>query len=133
MDYLKLIALALSPAIAVYAILVTYKTKTRTGDPTSERDVLTRAGKFALVLVLIAGMFSLLSEWSNQRKKQAEKNMEAQQVVERLNRLQKAQEALGLNSGQILRKTEEGLLLLRQCQGGSDSNSQQRQAVRSSK
>jgi len=112
MDYLKLAAMALSPCIAVYAILVTYKTKTRTGDPTTEKEKLTRGGKIALTLVVVAGLFSLSSEWSNQRKRQEEKSAEAKQVLEQLDKLQKKQEALSQTSNQILSKTEGGLLAL---------------------
>jgi H+/Cl- antiporter ClcA len=117
MDYLKLIALTLSPAIALYAILVTYKTKTRTGDPNTEREVLTRGGRVALVLVLAAGLFSILSEWSAQRKKEKEKGTEIRQVMEQLDRLQKKQEILNGVSNQMLRRTDDSLLILRQLQG----------------
>ena len=117
MDYLKLIALALSPVVAVYAILVTYKAKSRTGDPTTEKEVLTRGGKVALVLVVVAGLFSVSSEWSNQRKKQNEKNAETQQVMEQLERLERELETLNRGSSQLVSKADESLLILRQLQG----------------
>jgi hypothetical protein len=117
MDYLKLIALALSPAIALYAILVTYKTKTRTGDPNTEKEVLTRGGKVALVLVVIAGLFSILSEYNSQRQKAEEKGSEVRQVREQLGKLQNGQEILNKASSQMLQRTEDSLIILRQLQG----------------
>jgi hypothetical protein len=117
MDYLKLVALALSPAIALYAILVTYKTKIRTGDPNAEKEVLTRGGMVALVLVVVAGLFNVISEWNSQRKKGEERGTEIRQVMEQLDRLQKGQDVLNRAAGQMQRKTDYGLLLLRQLQG----------------
>ena len=117
MDYLKIITLALSPIIAIYAILVTYKTKNRTGDPTTEKEVLTLGGKVALALVIIAGLFSFFSELSSQRKEKDEKSTETRQIMEQLNKLHKQQETLNRTSNMILRQTEESLLLLRQFKG----------------
>lgn len=117
MDYLKLVALALSPAIALYAILVTYKTKIRTGDPNAEKEVLTRGGMVALALVVVAGLFNIISEWNNQKKKEEEKGAEIRQVMEQLDRLQKRQEVLNKTAGQMQQKMDHSLLLLRQLQG----------------
>lgn len=117
MDYLKLIALVLSPGIALYAILVTYKTKTRTGDPTTEKDVLTGGGKVAVVLVLVAGLFSFFSELKSQRKKEEEKGAEVRQVMEQLDRLQKGQEVLNGTSNQMQQKIDDSLLILKRLQG----------------
>lgn len=114
MDYLKLIVLALSPAIALYAILVTYKTKVRTGDVKKEEEALTLGGKIALVLVVVSGLFSVVAEWRSQEKKEEEKGAEIRQVMEQLGRLQKTQEILSNASNQMLQKEDNGLLILRQ-------------------
>ena|SRR5215203_168 len=124
MDYLKLIALALSPAVALYAIFVTYKTKTRTGDPNTEKEVLTRGGKVALVLVVVAGLFSFSSELNSQRKKEKEKGTEVRQVMEQLDRLQKRQEALNKVSSQMQQKMDDSLLILKQLQGDPEYGQQ---------
>jgi len=70
-------------------------------------------------LVIFAGLISVLSELSNQLKKQAEKNTETQKVMEQLNGLQKKQDDLNRISDQLSRRVEESLLLLRQSQGDS--------------
>lgn len=114
MDYLKLAVIALSPIIALSTIVFGYKKKVQTGDVNKTKEVLTGAGWTAMGLVVVAGLFSIFSEWGNQRKTQAGQAAETARVIERLDRLEKSQEALTEVTNKVLLRVDEGLALSKQ-------------------
>jgi hypothetical protein len=109
MDYLKLIATGLSPVIALYAILFTYRKKVRSGDPNTEREVLTTGGRLALVLVLAAGALSVGAEFESQRRRASEQDRDRQELIQRLDRAVKQQEALNRAVSDLLGRIETAL------------------------
>ena len=106
MDYLKLIATGLSPLVALYAIVFTYRKKVRSGDPNTEREVLTTGGRVALVLVLVAGLFSVGAEFESQRRRASESDRNQQALMERLDRAVRQEEALIREVADLLRRVE---------------------------
>ena len=70
MEYAKLIAAVLTLVGAVLGLAFSYKLVVRSDDPARpEEQRLNRKGWLAMLLVIIAGMFSIYSEWQTQHKK----------------------------------------------------------------
>jgi hypothetical protein len=115
MDLAKLLAIFLTSLIATFSITFNYRIKVRSDDPAvPEKEKLSRIGKVALIVVVVAGVFSLVSEFYSQRDKLAEKVKAAAQAKQETLEAQKKQEELNREAHQLLQEMKENLTLIQQ-------------------
>jgi uncharacterized membrane protein len=120
MDLAKLLAIFLTSLIATFSITFNYRIKVRSDDPAiPEKEKLSRIGKIALLVVVIAGLFSLFSEIQTQRDKLTEKIKAAGQAKQETVEAQKKQEELNRVSQRLLQEMRENLILIQEIQGRS--------------
>ena len=113
MDIAKLLAIFLTSLIATFSITFNYRTKVRSDDPAvPEQEKLSRIGKVALIVVVVAGIFSLVSEFYSQRDRLAEKVKAAAQARQEMLEAQKKQDELNRDAHQLLQEMKENLVLI---------------------
>lgn len=114
MEYLKLIASLLTLIIAVSSLLFNYKVKLRTGNPRTDREVLSGRGKIAVLLVVLSGLFSIGSEVQSLFKKPSEEEKLIQQALLQLSKTQSKQEELNMAADRWVQKIHESVAQLEQ-------------------